>query len=731
MSAWQRFCPPSRVLVLVLVGCGLVGTAPGVGAADLDKIDSSLKLIPADAAFYSSMLRNREQFDIIAKSKAWARLTDMPVVQTLWKQFQDELAKQDGPYAKFEEFYKQPENRELIELLADMASHDIFLYGGEGWVPSIGLLADAYRTVQLAPLQKLTDPNNQLDEQQMQLRAFLTALSKHQDAIKVPDLIFGFKITDPKRADAQLKRLEGLLQAAVLFAPQLKDRVKREKVAGAEFIMVALDGSMIPWDQVPYKDVEQKPGEFDKLIKKLSDTKLIVSIGVRDHYVMLSVGESTAAVTRLGQGKRLVEREELKPLARFADQRLTSITYISKALAANLGGNRSDVNAMVKQVKEAVTKLNLTEAQRTKLGNELTELSKDIKSLIPEPGANLSFSFLNKRGIESYGYDWSQQLTVDGSKPLTILNHVGGNPLVASVGRTRGTLENYQKLVKWIQRASTAFEEYGLPQLGANEQAAYQQFVKVAHPLLQRFDKATGTMMLPSLADGQSGFVLDAKLASKQWIKSMPESAKPLGMLEPALIFGLSDANLFEKALGEYRTLLNDVLLLTGDFDVTKNVANVRLPEPQSTKLTRGTMYSYLIPAEAGLDARILPNAAVSDKWAAFTISRVHSERLLANTPLKVEDGPLANYATRNLAGASYVHWAGMVDAITPWIEYGLDAAGPALALFAGPQGVEGIAKQVRTGAEILKVLRSHTSCTYFEDKALVTHSETVYVDLK
>src|SRR5262249_54520935 len=145
----------------------------------------------------------------------------------------------------------------------------------------------------------------------------------------------------------------------------------------------------------------------------------------------------------------------------------------------------------------------------------------------------------------------------------------------------------------------------------------------------------------------------------------------------------------------------------------------------------RGTMYSYPIPADAGVDPRILPNGAISDKWAAFTIAKEHSERLLANTPLQVEDGPLANYAKRNLSGASYVNWAGLVDGLTPWIEYGLETAEPLLALIAGPQGVEGIAKQVRTAAEVLKVVRTSTSCSYLENQALVTHSETVYTDLK
>jgi len=61
----------------------------------------------------------------------------------------------------------------------------------------------------------------------------------------------------------------------------------------------------------------------------------------------------------------------------------------------------------------------------------------DLQKYVPEPGASMSFSFLTERGLERFCYDWTQELTDDGTKPLSILNHVGGDPLFLSVGRQK------------------------------------------------------------------------------------------------------------------------------------------------------------------------------------------------------------------------------------------------------------------------------------------------------
>jgi len=76
-------------VALTAAGWWAASSAP---ASELDKLDTSLKLIPADAAFYSSMLRSREQFEAIAASNAWAKIKAMPVVQMGLSMYQAQLA---------------------------------------------------------------------------------------------------------------------------------------------------------------------------------------------------------------------------------------------------------------------------------------------------------------------------------------------------------------------------------------------------------------------------------------------------------------------------------------------------------------------------------------------------------------------------------------------------------------------------------------------------------------
>lgn len=716
--------------VTLAIGLGAAVVLAPARAADPKRAEASLKLIPADAAFYFASLRNREQVEIIVKSNAWKQLTALPFVQQAWKKVQDEYTQPGGQLEKLREFYEAPDNAQLVALLADMFSHDVFIYGGPASADFADLFLRLASAMRFAPLQmQLADPDGKLDDQQRQALVLLRSLSNNLQILRAPDVVIGFKLSDTKQAEAQLKRLEGLLHALVLFVPDLKDRFKRTKVGGTEFLTLTLDGKLVPWEQVPIQQFEQQKGEFEPLLKKLKELKLTITVGVRDGYLLLSFDETTEALARLGKGKKLTERPELKPLNRFADRRLTSIGYLSESLARKVGTTASDIDQTVKAVEGLLAQAKLTAAQRAQIQKDLQELAKDLKAMVPEPGAALSYSFLTDRGVESYSHNWSQQLALDGSKPLTVLNHVGGSPLLVVAGRRKYSPESYDKLVKWIKVLHGYFEQYGLPQMPAEQKEQYEKVAKIARPLLERLNQATGKALLPALADGQSAFVLDARLTSKKWFKDMPAADQPLPMLEPALLFGVSDAALLRKAGADYRALLNDTIQEIRKF--APDVPDFQVPEPKEQKLKAGVMYFYPLPAELGLDRKLLPNAGLSDRFAVLTISREHTERLLTATPLKVAGGPLAN-SKRNLAAAVYFDWAGFVDALTPWVEYGIwqaAAQDPVSSVLRGEKP-EAIIKQVRTGAAFLKVLRSHSSVSYFEDSALVTHGETLYKDL-
>src|SRR5438046_2362984 len=108
---------------------------PAARAAEgVEGLNSSLKSIPADAAFYSSMMHNREQVEAILHSRAWAKLMGLPAVQTFFQMMQAQLQQPGSPLASVKQFFDEPENRQLIQLLSDMGSEEIFFYGGESCV---------------------------------------------------------------------------------------------------------------------------------------------------------------------------------------------------------------------------------------------------------------------------------------------------------------------------------------------------------------------------------------------------------------------------------------------------------------------------------------------------------------------------------------------------------------------------------------------------------------------
>ena len=121
-----------------------------------------------------------------------------------------------------------------------------------------------------------------------------------------------------------------------------------------EFLTLNLDGSMVPWDEIPFKDFEQKPGEFDEVVKRLKQLKLTFSVGIRGKYLLLGFGPSAEHLAVLGgAGKKLIDRPELKPLEKAAGKKLTSIGYASKDFRAKTNTNKKDLDGLAVAVLPA------------------------------------------------------------------------------------------------------------------------------------------------------------------------------------------------------------------------------------------------------------------------------------------------------------------------------------------------------------------------------------------
>src|SRR5437016_4645520 len=141
------FALPSRrgtgsflgMLLAAVLSAGLA-PVPRAAAAEGAKSAGSVNFVPADTAFYAAMLHNREQLEAVLHSKGWAKIKALPVVQTLWQRAEQELKKPGGPATQLMQFYKQPENQELVALLADMGSEEVFFYGDRSWIEFLDLI---------------------------------------------------------------------------------------------------------------------------------------------------------------------------------------------------------------------------------------------------------------------------------------------------------------------------------------------------------------------------------------------------------------------------------------------------------------------------------------------------------------------------------------------------------------------------------------------------------------
>lgn len=732
MTQWHRLGSRRWLLAGLLVSC-LALTGSGIAtapAASLEELDVSLKWIPADAAFYSTMLRNQEQIEIIGQSKAWAKLMAMPVVQEGLKKFEEAASDPENPAAKVQAGLDNPAVQDLLAFLGDMFGRDVFVYGGNNFIDFVDLmqkLNGAQRYGQLAGQLKLAQ--GETDANKAQARVMLHLLATHADQIHIPDLIAGFQVKNTDRAKENLDKLMGLAMIATMTVPELANCCKRTKVGDNDYVTFSFNGQMIPWDKVPLEEVremEMEKGDLDKVVDKLKQLKLVIALGLRDDYLLVSIGESTEALARLGSGEKLLARPEFKPLAQFADKRLASIGYASKEMNVRLATSKEDIDELVKLVDAMLEQSELTDSQRAEIRKDAAALAEDVKPLIPQPGAGLAFSFLTDQGMESYSYNYSPAANLVGTQPLSLLAHVGGNPLAAVVARGKHSPADYDLLVKWLKVAYRYFEEYAVPEMSGDEKEQYEKAVEKLRPLAKRLNQVNRQKLIPSLADGQGGLVLEAKVKSQQIAQEAPAFEQPMPLPELALVLGISNAKLFSEALEDYRQIANDTVDALHEIE-PDDVPDIDIPAAKTRSTKVGTIYEYPMPEEAGLDKQLGPTVGVSEKVAVISFSRKQPQRLLTPTPLKI--GGVLTDAKRPRAVGFLMQWTALVDAATPWAELA------AKEIIKDQQVEEDKAKeileQVHTVLDVLKVFRTLTGETYLKDDAVVTHSVMVVHDVE
>jgi hypothetical protein len=227
-AGWVRVGVGYSVLFLML-GLGMVwatggfrrGPAVDGGPPDIAKLDTSLRLVPEDAAFYTASLRNREQVQAVTGSRAWQRLMAMPLVQQGWSEMQKTLQDPRGPFSGLVRFKNDSANRPLMDLLDDMWGQEIFVYGGPGWGDGIRwyreFIGESFMAGVDSGLNGRANPRDPFNG----LLPVLKKLASGSQHIRIPELVVGFRLKNPD-ASAALKRLEALAEP---LPPKLRQRL--------------------------------------------------------------------------------------------------------------------------------------------------------------------------------------------------------------------------------------------------------------------------------------------------------------------------------------------------------------------------------------------------------------------------------------------------------------------------------------------------------------------------
>jgi hypothetical protein len=713
-------------------------------AASLAEQARSLRMVPADAAVYSASLRVKEQFDILFDSEAFDKLLEIPVIQMVKMQVTFQWQAANIPQIKqVKDYVESPEGQEAVALLKEMFSEEMFLYGGSDIASALDLfmeLNSLRRTARLEAMASGEDPNEVTNKRLMEV------LEQHAEEFKVPSIAFGWRIKDSKRAERKLDELHSVLRNLLEDQrPELSPHLQREQVGGNEFLTLRLDGSMIPWDKLREEADEDDLAQIEQWQPIISEKKLVVALGIVDDFVLLSLGDSTDHLEKMGKGDALAGNQALKRLEKHADQRVVSIGYVSKELAKGISSPDRTIDDMAGAAEEILSAAEVPSEDSKALVEDIRSLGNEFKKYMPEPSETASIAFLTSRGYEGFQYQTGARPTADSSKPLTILNHVGGNPTLFFATRTKESPEDYDALVSGLKRIAQRAEKIAESKADADDWAEYQEIREQALPLLRRLDRVTREHFIPALQDGQSGLVMDTSAESKRWFRQMPESPKPLPMLEFAVVTGVSDAGELRTAMSEYVDIIGDAIEMVREQHPDA-VPDFKLPEPEKRELEGGgTAYVYNFPEEWGVDSKVAVNAGLTDSVAAVSVMPDTTERLLRKTELEVDTSLDLD---RPAAVVSYFNFEEFIDLFRPWIDYGFDVAIGKLKVEEAEDDGDGedeqpeppspvmlqagfFIPQLQQLLDVASALQSFSMVSYQENGVWVTHSEMHFEDLE
>ena len=711
-----------RLCLALLASLPMVGVARGADAPE-----GGVSMIPKDAAFVSATLRLQEQIDLVLHSNAVAAIRQLPAVVQALEQYEEQKLQPGSPLSMLDTYLQLPENQQAVDLLRDMVSTDTFLYGEPSCITFLELIQKVQQAQNAATILQMSrgsvpggievnrrfeldriemddddaddddaddDEGSSLDRglkivpvrrqvaeideselnttgtaEQLTARMVLQALADNAEKIVVPDLVWGFKTGKPEVATSQIKRIEVLLKLLTQTNPAFGNALERRSIAGGEVVTLTIDGGLVPWGQMLRDQAGIEDGDLDKIRRQLGELDLVIAIGLIGDRVILSIGDSADHLEKLvvAGGDGLASTKPFEPLLEHRNERITGISYVSEALAKAAAPSAADLEQLAALADTVADSAGLPDGAAREAREMLGKMAAGYKRRLPIPGPALGYSFLTDKGYEGYSWDWTRNGVLDSSKPLDLLGHTGGSPLLSIVTRAKTPPDQFDDFVDWGRMALAFFRKNILIKADEDDRERFEQAGRQLEPLADRLMTTLQTKILPALADGQSAFVLDGKEKAARLQRLMPASAEPLPIVAPAIAVKLDDPKLFREGLSDLFALADDVVEEIRTLNPDALPDGYRIPEPSKSKVDGGALWTFALP-NAGLDDQIEPTIGIGEDVAVFSLLPKQASRMLLRQPQ--ETGATLSRFGEPLSVAAAADGPGLIDLIEPWIEY-------------------------------------------------------------
>jgi hypothetical protein len=699
--------------------------------------------IPEDASLFTSAHQLGTQWQAIVRSQAIQGLLRTPLAQFASLQVNMHPAMQQFRLAR-----RNPLIREALALAEDAFSQEVFLYVDHHGADCLQALSSFYGAIWMESMvqgvrQGIRQADDPLAPQAETLapQFVIEQLLARQDDLRMPGIVFGFRLRDPARCAALLANL------ATQFPPDAPVALEQLAIGDGQYWSIAGSvAELLPPEAVADMNAELPPGDQPapqqgpgpralaemsaELLQKgiapdqiealqtflLSQT-LAISVGLRKDYILVSLGRDNEHLAALGSSANLAASARLAPLHKVLRPNLLGLSYVHEDLssAAAIAPDAFD---------ETLNELWLELGDRvppdlpSRVRDDVQLLIEEINAGLPESLPTLSVSFWNE-GIEGFVFRPVTPGSLDASGPLAILGHAGIDPLFAFARRSPPSAPAYNQLVDWAQRLYGYFEDYAQPEIPPEGREEFERFQTVVLPTLAELHTTTRDLLLPSLDGSQTLWTGDTK---GQLQAADPSGAnQPLEIRYPrlAMVQQLHDSAQFLQACTAYLETINRFLTRLAESDPL--VESTSLPAPQNRAVDGGTVYWYPIPPLEGLPV----SAPDFEPHALLTANRL----ILAFTPeqsqaLATEEQPPQPPALDLRQPAGKVAWFDFRQLC----ELLLDDAETIVAAMIRSGEIPGqmevpIAMHLQPLRQALGALGNYSSRTYLEDRRQITHS--------